>query len=307
MLKRMSVFVMVMLLAVGALSGCSKTTPENLIETELIIEGLTGEYDILFVSDSHVVVNGDDSAEVEEYKAQRLPMFQNEKGVTSEEQFVRLMQYANREKADAILFGGDIVDNPSAASIEFLDEQLSSLEIPYLYTLGNHDWTFPWNYMTEDGKQSYLPLFEPFMNGNTAIQKLDMGEFVIVAVDNSSGQVNAGALEEYAKVLSGDKPVVVLAHVPLLTDALLDKVKETHPGKAVILGDQTGAIVPNESSAKFLEMTLAGNSPVEAVLAGHVHFHNYDIVSGEKNIVQILARPGYQDSVVRIHIKGTVD
>lgn len=307
MTKRISVFVMVMLLAAGALSGCGQQGPQNLIETELVIDGLNGEYDILFVSDSHVVVQGEDSAEIEEYKAQRLPMFQNEKGVTSKEQFARLIQYANREKADAILFGGDIVDNPSAASIEFLDKQLSSLEIPYLYTLGNHDWTFPWNYMTEDGKQSYLPLFEPFMNGNTAIQKLDMGEFVIVAVDNSSGQVNAEALETYAEVLSGDKPVIVLAHVPLFTDALLEKVKETHPGKAVILGDEKGAIAPNESSAKFLKMTLAKNSPVEAMLAGHVHFYHNDMIQGEKSIPQIVSGPGYQDSVVRIHIKGTVD
>lgn len=278
----------------------------NIIETELVIEGLTGEYDLLLVADSHAIVSSEEDSEQESaYKAERMPMFQNEKGITSTAQLTGLLEYANEAAVDAVLFAGDIIDDPSASNLAYLNEQLTSLKMPYLYTLGNHDWTFPWEYMTETGKETYLSLLAPYMEQNPVVHKLDMGEFVIVAVDNSANQVNAEALNEYAQVLSEGKPVLVLVHVPFLTQSVLGKAKEVWSNPVVIGGGNWGGIYPDEASNAFVTMTLAADSPVEAMLAGHVHFYDEDVMEGEKNVLQIVADAGFHGSAVKIHIRGT--
>lgn len=303
--------------AAALLTGCSGQRPAeqkttlrefepNIIETELVIEGLTGEYDLLLVADSHAIVaSKEDSLQEAENKAERLPMFQNEKGVTSAEQLTGLLEYANAEAVDAVLLAGDIIDEPSAANIAYLNERLAALKMPCLYTLGNHDWTFPWEYMTDTGKETYLPLLAPYMEENPVIHKLDMGEFVIVAVDNSANQVNAEALQEYAEILREGKPVLVLVHVPFLTQSVLGKAKESWSTPVVIGGGNWGGIYPDENSDSFVAMTLASDSPVEAVLAGHVHFYDEDVMEGEKNVTQIVADAGFHGSAVKIHIRGT--
>ncbi|MBQ7775924.1 MAG: metallophosphoesterase [Lachnospiraceae bacterium] len=302
-----------MILCAATLSGCtnqpvSNSNPivqDNLIEEYLVIEGLDEEYNILFLTDTHMVVpSEEDSEQVAANAQQRLPMFQNAEGVSSAEQFPSWMDYAVDNQVDAVLFGGDIIDYPSHANLEYLQTQLEQLDMPYLYTPGNHDWTYPWEYMTDKGKTEYLPLLEPMMQGNTVIQSLDMGEFVVVAVDNSSNQVNDEALETYQEILSQDKPVIVMVHVPFLTQSVLTKAKEQWSSPVVIGGGNYGGIYPNEASRIFVQETTSTESPVEAVLAGHVHYYDKDYMDGEKKVVQLVGDAGYKGKGMLLHISG---
>lgn len=99
-----------------------------------------------------------------------------------------------RRGVDAVLLGGDIIDAPTDADIACLEEQLGRLEMPYLYIPGNHDWTYPWEYMTQTGVEEYLPRLEPYMQGNPAIQFLDFGEFRVVGINDSANRVEGAAL-----------------------------------------------------------------------------------------------------------------
>ena len=294
------------------LTGCAGLTPqsdftvtqESIVEETLVIEGLEKEYDILFLTDTHMIVmSEEDNEQVAANAGERYPLFVNEGGISSTDQFPAWMEYANDSEVDAVLFGGDIIDYPSSSNLEYLQTNLEQLDMPYLYTLGNHDWTYPWEYMTDKGKEEYLPLMEPFMGENTAIQTLDMGEFLVVAVDNSSGQINGQALEEYAEILSGEKPVLVLLHVPLITQSVLTKAKENWNSPVVLGAGGYGGIYPNEASETFLNMTTAADSPVVAILAGHVHFYDKDYVEGDKNIIQIVGDGGYKGKGILLHIR----
>ena len=158
--------------------------------------------------------------------------------------------------------------------------------------------------MTSKGKQEYLPMLSPYMGGNTAFHTLDFGEFVVAAVDNSSGQVNPEALEEYEEVLDQGKPVIVLAHVPFLTQSVLTKAREVWKSGVVIGGGNFGGIYPDETSQEFLEMTTASDSPVVAVLAGHVHFYDKDVIEGEKDVPQIVGDALFHGSALRLRITG---
>ena len=166
---------------------------KHIREETFCLEGLEKEYTLLFLTDTHVIIRQEDAPQQEaDNEASRYPAFQNEEGVPSEKQFPEWIRFANEMQVDAVLLGGDIIDTPSEANLKWLEEQLSGLNMPYLYVNGNHDWTYPWEYMTETGRETYLPLLAPFMQDNTAIHSLDFGEFTVVGIDDSANQVDGG-------------------------------------------------------------------------------------------------------------------
>lgn len=304
--------IIAVLMVVG--TGCSvgfgqnsrKNWEKNIAQETVQVEGLEGEYTLLFLTDTHVVIKDSEvSAQEAEDQESRYPMFVNAEGVPAEEQFPEWIQYANEKKVDAVLLGGDIIDSPSEANLQWLKEQLEVLDMPYLYINGNHDWTYPWEYMTDMGRERYLPLLEPFMQGNTAFQRLNLGGLVILGIDDSTNQVDAQALDRYREALMDNRPVIVMAHVPFMTQSALSKAVEAWNSPVVIGAGNFGGIYPNEESEKFISLTTAADSPVELVLAGHVHFYDRDVIEGEKNVPQVVGAAGYQGNAVLIHITGT--
>lgn len=278
----------------------------NVTETQITIPGLTKEYHFLYLTDTHIVVlDESDSDEIVEYANSRFGQFQNEEGVSSAEQFEDWIAYANEQQPDALLLGGDIIDSPSAANIEHLEQNFQKLTVPYLYTPGNHDWTFPWEYMTPYAQEMYQPLLAPYMKANPAIHEMELDEIIIVAVDNSTNQISPQVLEEYKKILQKEKPVIVMLHVPLLTQSVLTKAKEVWTSPVVLGGGNYGGIYPDETSTEFINLTTAEESPVVAVLAGHVHFYDQDMIN--ENIVQIVGDAGFKSEAVRITIKGSAE
>ncbi len=310
-MKYFRIILCALLLSTG-LTACVNSNEDEIVITEedvaretITIEGVTGEYDLLFLTDTHMVVSSsEDSEQITANAAERSPGFVDDNGVSSALQFPAWMAYANEQQVDGVLFGGDIIDYPSKGNLEHLQKNLDMLSQPYIYTLGNHDWTYPWEYMTQKGEEEYLPLLEPMMQGNTTIQHLDIGELTVVAVDNSSGQVNGEALEAYQQILAEGRPTIVLVHVPFMTQSVLGKAKEVWSSPVVIGAGNYGGIYENEESAAFVQMTTAADSPVVAVLAGHVHFYDKDYIEGEKKVLQLVGDAGFKQKGMRLHISG---
>lgn len=276
-----------------------------MVEETVYVEGLEKDYTFLFLTDTHVIIPNEDASPQEaENEAARMPMFVPESGISSAEQFPEWVRYANEEKVDAVLLGGDVIDTPSPSNLEWLAGQLAGLDMPYLYVNGNHDWTYPWEYMTQSGQETYLPLLQPLMGGNTAIHSLDLGELVLVGIDDSSNQVNEEVFPAYEEILREGRPMVVVAHVPFMTQSVLGKAKEVWSSPVVIGAGNYGGVYPNETSEKFVSLTTAADSPVELVLAGHVHFYDKDVIEGERNVLQLVGGPGFQGQAILIHMTG---
>ncbi len=296
------------LLAGCLLCGCGKKEWElQIIEEEIVIDGLEGEYELLFLTDTHMIVEDEaDSKQVKEYAQPRYAEFQNSAGVAAAEQFETWIEYANTEALDGVLFGGDIIDYPSEANLVHLEENLETLQMPYLYTMGNHDWTYPWEYMTETSRETYLPMLKERLRGESSVEALDFEEFVVIAVDNSTNQISEESLAECEKILAEGKPAIIVMHVPLITQSVLTKAKEAWGESRVVLGaGNYGGIYPDETSQQFMSLITAKDSPVVAVLAGHVHFYDKDYIDGEKRVLQIVGDGGFKGSAVHITVRGT--
>ena len=73
----------------------------------------------------------------------------------------------------------------------------------------------------------------------------------------------------------------------------------------VLGGGNYGGIYPDEISTEFINLTTAEESPVVAVLAGHEHFYDQDMIN--ENIVQIVGDAGFKSEAVRITITGSAE
>ncbi len=304
-------FLMCAAASVIYLGGCSykeASWEKRITEETIYVEGLEGEYSFLLLTDSHVVIQDDKASEQErQYVEQRQGMFVNQEGVPSAEQFPAWIAYANESDVDAVLLGGDIIDSPSDANIDWLREQLGELEMPYLYVPGNHDWTYPWEYMTDYGKETYLSRLSPMMQGSTAVQSLEIGELILVGVDNSPGQVNEDAFPLCEELMAQGKPVVVLNHVPYAAEELLPKAVEAWGSPTVIGNGNGGGIWPDDISQRFMDLVTAEGSPVKLVLAGHVHLYDEEMLDEELQLRQIVGAPAYEGCAVLIRVKGSAE
>lgn len=307
MRKRVLAFFASAFMAVSA-AGCGSPEQDwqmNVMEETIVIEGLREEYELLFLTDTHVVVRDEQAGgDAALYDNERYPIFHNAEGVDSQTQFEEYIRYANEQGVDGVLFGGDIIDSPSDADLTWLAGQLQQLRAPYLYVPGNHDWTYPWEYMTEEGRRDLLPLLEPMMQGNTEIHTLDFGEFLAVGVNDSTNQVSGEALSEFEKLYADRKPLLVLAHVPFMTQSVLGRAREIWSSPVVLGAGNYGGIYPNEDSERFVALLTAADSPVELVLAGHVHFYDRDVIEGDKNVLQLTGAAGYEGNVMLLHVRG---
>ena len=257
------------------------------------------------MTDTHAIVQSQGASEQEAANEEaRYSTFFNEEGVPSAEQFPEWIRYANENGVDAVLLGGDIIDTPSEANLRWLEEQLGQLDMPHLYVNGNHDWTYPWEYMTGTGRETYLPLLQTFTQGGKAVQSLDFGEFLVVGIDDSTNQVPMDALETYENLIKENRPVIVMAHVPFMTQSVLARSKEAWDSPVVIGAGNFGGIYPNEDSERFVSLSTASASPVELVLAGHVHFYDRDVIEGEKNVLQLVGGAGFQGNAILLHVTG---
>ncbi len=275
--------------------------PDNLVsfdETKIHIPQLMQDYEIWFLADSHIIVeDGSEDEQTVAYAEERKPVFNNETGFASDVIFSQFIDKANEEKPDLVLFGGDIIDFPSDANVAFLKKELQRLEVPYTMTYGNHDWTFPWEYMTEVGSATYRPMIEEAMGEAV----LELEDFVVVSVDNSSNQVAPESLEAVNQATATGKPVILLSHVPLSTEELVTKAKDNW-ANPVTLGMQVhGGIAPNDVSKELWDMTHEEESLIKAVLAGHVHFAYEEALS--ESTVEIITDAAFKGKATKIFLQ----
>lgn len=147
--------------------------------------------------------------------------------------------------------------------------------------------------MTRKAREKYLTALEPYMDGNPAIHQWETenGDLLAIAIDDSAGQISREALEEVQKLLENrgrEKPVLLLVHVPFLSQSLLARAREEWELPVVLGGGNYGGIYPDPVSQEFLDEITRADSSVELILAGHVHFFNDDYVTGERSVRQIV-------------------
>lgn len=269
---------------------------------EIVIPGIEGEYEFLFLTDLHLAIKTREDAGPYGSAQERIDAFSNAKGTVSAKQLPQWISYANKQQFDAVLLGGDMIDYYSDENAAYLAGYLNQLKMPYLFTLGNHELFSPW----EEAISQDSVIYELFQDKSGAFQVLEYEEFAICAVDNEAYQVNEASLAAMREWIetNSDKPVILLAHVPFYTERNSSLLETTMSvwGQALVIGTGEGTRDTTAVSRAFIETILGEGSPVIAIFTGDNHFYHKGNLTD--SVVQWVGAPAYAGDGMIIKIRG---
>ena len=237
------------------------------------IPGIKDSYRLLVINDLHIVETETDQKIPKETKDEiqaRYESFADTSGVASREQWEWLSDQIQDYDPDAVVLAGDLVDFYSPENLETLKDGLDKIEAPVIYTRADHDYG-TW-YIEEDRKT--VKKQEAAICDNSRVILQEFPDFLIVGINNSTSQMTKAGLRALKKIWAKEKPVILITHVPLdsLTDRGLYEESKKLWGDRALLWGKDCYYEPNETTQKYLDMVLGEDSPVVAVISGHLHF-----------------------------------
>ena len=239
---------------------------------EINIPDLKKEYKLIVVNDQHIIVpDGDYISEKSEEIEQRVTMFSNSDGKTSQETWPEIVDAINAENPDGVILNGDMIDFFSEANLNCLMTDLKRIKAPVMYNRADHDlgiW-YSDTYTDEDVQQKEKESWDM-----EEVMVQDFDEFLVVGINNNTSQLSEAGLERLKELWAEDKPIILTMHVPLksqVNDGLSDASKAVWQDRALLWGTDC-FYSPDEVPQQFLDMVFAEDSPVVAVIGAHLHF-----------------------------------
>lgn len=268
-------------------------------ECNIEIPGVKKTYHFLYLSDMHILVMSDEVAANDRGTVQSRMQELGHDGHSSTEIFGQIISNANQAGLDGVLLGGDIIDFLSIANLEWLNDNLERLEAPSMLVTADHDLTCWWTgYSEEEQKElrEQLP-YEP-------LQVMDYHEFLIVGISNTTSPIQEEVVKQLKDIFALGKPVIIVQHVPIASivdNELKEKSREAWNGKALLWGEDC-SYEADGTTQEYLNMINDPESPVVAVLAGHLHFE-YEGRINDK-VKQYLFSPAYTGEVAYVTVKA---
>ncbi|MBO4374763.1 MAG: metallophosphoesterase [Lachnospiraceae bacterium] len=280
----------------------------NIYEKTIEIDGLERDADILFIADMHISLCDDRDMDVYDKAVYRYGNMLDANGRPAYQTFHEFVDYANTEDPDLFILGGDILDSAMMASVNFLEQELSTLDVPYMYMLGNHDFEYGNEYFSKKAYEEYRPRVVEVSGSENGAHLFDVAGIHIFAADDANSQFTPEELEEFKKVYSDGKPVLFIGHVPFEPEmgdtSLYDKSVElfgtdSNGNSRALIGEHS--VVPNETTKEMRDLILADDSPVFCVLSGHIHYPHEDQLAPD--VTQIVAGAAYRSRGVLLHLR----
>lgn len=273
----------------------------NINVEELVIPGLKKEYQFLHLSDAHVIVLDENESRARiDYETPRIADF-TEDGIAPTERMDAFLDYINEQKAklDGVFFTGDIIDCPFRNSIQYLEDYLKGLPVPYMYVLGNHDWQH-FDEQDPEVKKEIHTWFDTFSGGNAYVHKKKFGELAVIGVDNTTGYYEPAVMEGLKELMAGEEHVLILQHEVFYSDTLTGDCKLWWHGHDITLASDED--VYKDENIRVLNGMTEENSPVKALITGHLHFHHKDILNGR--VPQYIAADASNGGAILYKIHG---
>lgn len=200
--------------------------------------------------------------------------------LSSGEHFSNLISLS--ESGDAFVMTGDICDFINGANMRKIDADLKNAKVPFIAVCGNHD------------KASDIPDGHIYSALKNPVQTLDLGDMIIVGIDDSEGKITSYQLDRLKELLSQDKPLIIAIHIPIMTDDNADRLMQC--------GSYFSLNNPNSSAEtlEFIEILKQNTDKIVAVLAGHLHFANNSKV--ENGLMQYVSTQGLLGNINRYEI-----
>ena len=279
-------------------------------QADIYVAGLEKNTRILHLADTHISIYDENEKQYHEYGARMDNAFLDREhyktgeSVASIESFYELMASAKEQHFDFFALTGDIVNNPSKASVKFVMDEIKKTGIPSIYVAGNHDWHYEGMKGNADElretwiKNGLAPFYG---DSNPLYSAQQMNGLNIVCIDNSTYQVNEEQLAFYKKQMSLEMPMLLLMHIPIYTpkDGERDSVgtcgdprwgEEIDRGFEIERRERWSKEGNLKSTAMFVESVRSSDN-LAAILVGHKHQARMDSIAA--NAVQYTTGGSY--------------
>lgn len=262
----------------------------NILHTSLAVKGLSQKTVLFHLTDAHLTLCESEPPEIEKAAAERGAMFSHYAGQPTSEAFLGLLAAGDAFKPDMFVLTGDIIDFPTKANLAFFEYAMK--DRPYMFTPGNHDWSYLFRSETKELQAENIEKLAPFMPSLAHSRILNGVRLFFI--DTSLYQVTEDSLAKLEKELAAPEPCLLFCHIPLF-------IKEMHPAVAavwqssIVVGSppeyldfsraKDKAIAPTETTLAFHKL-VAAHPRIAGVVAGHLHFScEHALASGQPQIV----------------------
>lgn len=307
----------------GVVTGQGLPADTQVIEKTIVCDGLEEPVRLAFVSDLHLIAREDvsegDASEgpfaidpASRETIARRDQFFARGGMTAEEYWAQLAPQLDTLDADAVLLGADMLDFITPAAAASLQEGLEKIRTPMLYVRADHD-TGLW-YCGGAASEEDAAALQDTLADNRDIMVLELSGLKVIGINNSTSQISADALYWLGYELSVCRdegtPAVILTHVPFAPQkdtGLAKASEEAWDGRRLYWG-QDAWHVPDSNTAEILELLYAEDSPVIAVLSGHLHFgYEGELADNAVHTVQYVCEPAFEHRITVFTIQGKAD
>ena len=266
-------------------------------------KGLKKPRRFLHISDAHTAVAFENASEEERAFAEKQTHRWSMGERTSNEAFEEMLHYVRAVRPDALLIAGDAVDYVGEANAAMIKDRLLALKeegISSLYAFGNHEGA---SYREDiPDFRAHYGLYSEVMGEDPSFQVMDLGDLLLVAVEDSMRDITEEQLCKMKAVCKDAKArgisILLLMHVPICAEALAPRVLKTW-GPSFMLGSLAS---DSATVQEFCALVKAEDSPIAAVLAGHIHYAQKGEVA--KGRMQYVSAPAFEGFVYDITVEG---
>ena len=258
------------------------------------IPGLSRNYIFYHTSDCHIAWAGPDESDEAKEKAKKMTDAWSYTGLLPADAFDQVLRMTEEDGVDGLFLCGDVADYLSEGTLNAVRERLSRVSAELCYVCGNHERSG----VEPADSRDFYPAYADMMHGSPGFWTHDFGEFVIVGMDDGDQKMREEQLKLLQKQFEAGKPILLLIHIPILTDAIITPVKQKWGEEGpdyFLLGKDSDT----ELSRRFCRMLADPAAPITAVFAGHIHLsHAGEIIPGR---MQYTSGPTFE-GVIRKYV-----
>lgn len=284
----------------------------DFVPDEIVVEisGLEKEYTIAVVNDVHMITDHEAGDVLEENLEAVADRYENlaitKDGVHAEELWPEIIKYLNFHDFDAIVFAGDLVDYGSHSNYRMLNGGLNQLKYPrekMMYIRSDHDyggWYGGSVFTDADG----FEMQSKILDGDATKKAIYFDEFSIVGINKSYRSFSEGTCEFLNEELDGDKPILMVTHVPFYSnvDESLEELSMEVRNRIYYWSEDGTSYVPEGMTKEIIDKMYAEDSNVAEIIAAHVHAKWDGYVT--ENLKQHIFAPTFDGTIGIIHVTG---
>lgn len=243
-------------------------------EVNIEMDNITQEYKIAWISDLHMMQPNESTVNNEWYTNHSTTFKERNNGFNNSYSILpKIIECLNGNDFDAIVFGGDIMDNYSTENFNYLKEQINKLTNKnIMFLVADHD------YLTEMTTNSGANKAASSLGVSGTIKQITIGEngdsITLVGQNYSNEGISDSAVNTLSNYLNKADNSLFFTHVPVESKTEASEMqswsRKVHNNEVYYWSNAATSKGYSNPSSSYLN-ALYNSSSLKGVFAGHVH------------------------------------